>query len=452
MTDMAVAANAAAESKGRPKAKGSRPFTPRPNFAKIHAKPLPVEVYPLPAFVPHNPLSVLRIVYILLSHYIFPPSSHPPTHHSAVFSSETSSVVVDDEKSIRALWESGFFGKGSLSRSEPNWLAQERKRRGLDGGLTSEMFTQKRRQERIDMKNERARLQREAVEEQLRAERAAAGSGMASKQDVNAAPNGQPPTKSDSTMSITGDDVVLPASEGSPPLLNGKSAETGVSNINTSTASIQKLLPDQIDQDAIHIDDQEHLQLSFEEAFFLVYALGVLQIRTTDDTAVLEAAQLLQLFRRHTYSPSKGSSELQPDDPFLINYVVYHHFRSLGWVIRPGNKFSVDFLLYKGGPVFSHAEFAVIIVPSYVNEWWFATPERRARVDAKRKQQPWWWVQNTNRVQTQVLKTLVMVYVEVPAPGTVDALESDGNVGGMLKQYRVREFVMKRWTPNRQRE
>lgn len=44
------------------------------------------------------------------------------------------------------------------------------------------------------------------------------------------------------------------------------------------------------------------------------------------------------------------------DNPFLINYIVYHHYRSLGWVIKGGIKFCVDYLLYKRGPVFHHAE------------------------------------------------------------------------------------------------
>jgi len=45
------------------------------------------------------------------------------------------------------------------------------------------------------------------------------------------------------------------------------------------------------------------------------------------------------------------------DNPFLVHYVAYHHFRSLGWVVRSGIKFCADMLLYKRGPVFTHAEF-----------------------------------------------------------------------------------------------
>jgi len=53
---------------------------------------------------------------------------------------------------------------------------------------------------------------------------------------------------------------------------------------------------------------------------------------------------------------------LQLDNPFLINYVVYHHYRSLGWVVKGGIKFCVDYLLYKRGPVFSHAEWVMFNV------------------------------------------------------------------------------------------
>lgn len=45
------------------------------------------------------------------------------------------------------------------------------------------------------------------------------------------------------------------------------------------------------------------------------------------------------------------------DNPFLVNYVVYHHYRALGWVVKGGIKFCVDYLLYKRGPVFHHAEY-----------------------------------------------------------------------------------------------
>ena len=59
------------------------------------------------------------------------------------------------------------------------------------------------------------------------------------------------------------------------------------------------------------------------------------------------------------YTSPVGSDpplQLRPDNPFIVNYVAYHHYRSLGWTVKSGLKFCVDYLLYKRGPVFDHAE------------------------------------------------------------------------------------------------
>lgn len=59
------------------------------------------------------------------------------------------------------------------------------------------------------------------------------------------------------------------------------------------------------------------------------------------------------------------------DNPFIVNYIVYHHYRSLGWVIKGGIKFCVDYLLYKRGPVFSHAEYVVVILHHLISFMFF---------------------------------------------------------------------------------
>lgn len=92
---------------------------------------------------------------------------------------------------------------------------------------------------------------------------------------------------------------------------------------------------------------------------------------------------------------------LRFDNPFLVQYVVYHHFRSLGWVVKSGIKFCVDWLLYKKGPVFSHAEFSIVVVPVYEdNEDEKTSPWELSNV------QPWsWsWLNTLNRVNSQVQK------------------------------------------------
>ncbi len=44
---------------------------------------------------------------------------------SGVYDAASNSVWIHDMQEARMLWERGFFGKGTLSRSEPTWLTRE---------------------------------------------------------------------------------------------------------------------------------------------------------------------------------------------------------------------------------------------------------------------------------------------------------------------------------------
>lgn len=73
----------------------------------------------------------------------------------------------------------------------------------------------------------------------------------------------------------------------------------------------------------------EKLMLSKQESFFLLYGLGCLQILNNDDK-VLNIEQCWKLFQ-------------EDDKYFLEKYIVYHYFRSKGYVVKPGIKFGGDF-------------------------------------------------------------------------------------------------------------
>ncbi|KAL8787397.1 MAG: hypothetical protein Q9213_002280 [Squamulea squamosa] len=425
------------------------PRSPRPNYNKLHAQPLPVKAHPLPPLIPHNPLSLLHIALTYLSHIIFPPSSHPPSLLRAYFSADTRSIHVTDEKTARTLWEQGFFGKGSLSRSEPAWLERERIRQGLVLGDTSEEITRKRRQERKQFKNERARKEREVIEDRLVEE---ATSGPTDH-------NGHIPqcVASDAAQSRCAKEIssgnlhsstVKVSPEHNLLLETEKSVASPLPEVASEVSGLQ--IPTQ------NLINQEHLQLTVEEAFFLVYALGVLEIQDPITSQIIPTPALFSICRSYSYFPPQPPSSSAPDDPFLLSYVVYHHFRSLGWVVRPGIKFGVDHLLYNRGPVFAHAEFAVIVLPSYTHAYWSSAVELQALVKKKGKKS-WWWLHCVNRVQAQVKKTLVVAYVEVPPPisddeGVVNETGNVVDIGRFLKRYQVRELILKRWTLNRNKD
>ncbi|RAL06987.1 uncharacterized protein BO97DRAFT_438760 [Aspergillus homomorphus CBS 101889] len=411
-------------------ARRSRP--PRPNYRHIHRFPFPVDVHPLPPLIPHNPLSIVSVLLSYLTYLIAPPQQHV---YPAYFDSATSSVHVTDPKAIRALWEMGFFGKGNLSRSEPSWLEREKKRRGLLGGTTSEEVTRQRRTERRELKMERARMEKLAIQERLKSEAAARESSDSFVEQ---------PSQSSSTDASTEKFSLRKAKEakllGTQRAVteNGEARPAGTPGKQTPNAEEGRASR----EGEPSLENEEHLHLSNEEAFFLAYGLGALTIWDDTRKAVIPSSALLPLFCHHSKFPSRDpSTGLKPDDTFLISYVVYHHFRSLGWVVRSGVKFGVDYLLYNRGPVFSHAEFAVVVIPSYVNPYWSETKERRTHC-AKQVSRSWWWLHCVNRVQAQVKKSLVVCYVEVPPPVSYDLdvpLETD--IGEMLGRYQVREMV-----------
>ena len=374
----------------------------------------------------------------MLSHAIWPPTSHASLY-KAYFSAESQSVHVTDAKSIRALWEQGFWGSGSLSRSEPQWLEKEKRNRGIAAITTSEEVTRTRREERRQFKLERAKAQREAIEQQLREE----GKLDAETNLDELVENG------DVTESPKG--TLYPVDNNVP--LGNIAAHDEVPVVE----ELSNMLAEQAPSLDIVIEDQEHLQITFEEAFFLSYALGILDIY--DSNTRLEPPTLLRLFCEHSEFLSNirdGFSKnlsrtIEPDNSFLVNYVVFHHFRSLGWVVRPGIKFACDYLLYLRGPAFTHAEFAIMIIPAYSNSYWLERPERAAACK-KKERKDWWWLHRLNRVQTQVHKTLMLVYVEIPPPWDVrDSQHTTLNIANLLNRYHVRESVWRRWSPNRNR-
>ncbi|KAG8628255.1 hypothetical protein KVT40_004128 [Elsinoe batatas] len=424
---------------------------PRPNYAKIHAKPLPLEIIPLPAFVPHNPLSLIRILSALVSELISRHSDHPSPLYTGHFSPETRSVHVTDVDHGRALWEMGFFGKGNLSRSELSWLNRELARRKAGAGGTSEEATSKRREERRMFKLERARAEREAIEEQLRRE----GKLAELRPDTN------PASEDVELIDETKQRQIIPSTMPA----NGTNVEE-----HTTLDNVEQIENDELERDTkdeLEVDaplvDQEHLQLDLCEALFLAYAVGALQVLSTHSGSVLNPATkpmstsaLLREFARHSIFPPCREDEIRPDNPFLLQYVVYHHYRSLGWVVRPGAKFAADWLLYNRGPVFSHAEFAVMIVPEYPDGQKVPSSDGNNDQWQQIAQKKWWEVHCTNRVQSQVRKTLVLCYVEVPPSIDLNVddhgVHSENDVGKIFQAYRVREFVMRRWLANRSRD
>ncbi|KAK4445744.1 hypothetical protein QBC34DRAFT_412608 [Podospora aff. communis PSN243] len=605
----ALSDNAASSAEPAVAAQGTQPRPPRVTLHQIYALPVPIRTFPLPTFYPNNPISLLHLAYAWLRQVVSPPPTEP-TVHIGVWDPNTRSVHIHDARSIRALWEQGFFGKGSLSRSEPNWLKRELSRRAGKTGTVSEVRTEARREERRNAKWERAKAELEALEqqrleearleearlEQARLEetrlveariaelQAAEAKARAVPQPTpgEATPPRTPPMGAkppvgpaellalpNSMASLTMNHIPVSAERTyKPPVgpaellaLPNSSASSGLLAVVPEASASNTLVGEHMDEvkaavtnglangvvsppasvasasgsaesasteskderpmkrrksvrfsprvesttfqhhdppsprrsaggspprtmsalvggtpdavDAVvapspptitpeeavpvlettiavgELENKENFQLAPEEAFFLVFALGALSVVDPVTLAPIPTDKLLDLFRSYSYYPpletSSPSASLQPQDPFLVNYAVYQHFRSLGWVPRHGIKFGVDYILYQRGPVFDHSEFGIMVLPSFSDKRW-------EKIEHESPKKSWSWLMGVNRVLSHVLKSMVLVYVDIPPPPVFEEAMRHGGIAEALRKYTIREVMVRRFSVNRNRD
>lgn len=401
---MASSSNRGRNSAGARKAAGKREENNR-----IYAYPIPLV---LDAPESNAVSSVLGLFGISASRIVNP-------HCEGIFDPTTRSVWVTNAKDSMILWRRGFFGKGNLSRSEPSWLARKINARNAAGKyMTSEEVTAKRRAERKQFKLDRARAIAAAAAEA----EAAFAEGR-----------------------------IIPAEETKASIPSA--ATWKPSTVHAGTVSLPETPPEQDEDDAAELlEDLEHLQLTLPEAFFLIWALDCLTVldpKSLEPMTLPDIWLAFQSAHLPTYATLLPPLTLPPraDNPFLINYVFHHHYRSLGWVVKNGIKFCVDYLLYKRGPVFHHAEFALVLIPVYEDP----DDAKTSPFDLQNVAPfSWQWLSTINRVNSQVQKTLILSYVTIPALSRLapHMLQSPA----YLTQYSIREIAVRRFIPARMRD
>ncbi|NXP12145.1 SEN2 endonuclease, partial [Thinocorus orbignyianus] len=165
----------------------------------------------------------------------------------------------------------------------------------------------------------------------------------------------------------------------------------------------------------------EYLQLSLEEAFFLVYALGCLSIYYDEEP--LTILKLWEIF-----------SEVKPD--FKTTYMAYHYFRSKGWVPKVGLKYGTDLLLYRKGPPFYHASYSVIA--ELVDDNFEGSLRRPLS---------WKCLSGLNRTTVNASKELMLCYLIRPS----DMTEEEMSTPECMKKIKVQELIVSRWVSSRER-
>ena len=120
-------------------------------------------------------------------------------------------------------------------------------------------------------------------------------------------------------------------------------------------------------------------------------------------------------------------AKASPD--FVTRYAAYHHFRSKGWVVRPGTKFGADFLLYKEGPAYYHASYSVVV----------QTDDHRLS---------WPDLSGLNRVTETAAKEVLLAHVVRKGGEEGEAVLADN----WMRLFEVKEALVRRWVPSAERE
>lgn len=187
-------------------------------------------------------------------------------HCEGVFDRATKSVWVTNKKDAMILWRRGFFGKGDLSRSEPSWYTRQvnaRNEAAASGGkcasdgvfscvstidlmlaLTSEEIREKRRAERKQFKLDRARALAQAAEE--------AENAFKEGRQANV--------------------VAIPS---------GATWKPQQPSATEHVQAVPEAFPEEEDEELKEeepLEDVEHLQLTLQEAFFLIWNFDCLTI------------------------------------------------------------------------------------------------------------------------------------------------------------------------------
>lgn len=355
------------------------------NLNRIYSKPLPVEIRPYPVLDLKNPNTWVSFVRELI--FPEPVPEIEPMNCLVIRHGRMTIIRVDNADDQQRLWREGFFGKGVYSRSDPSWYARTARRLNLEEAMhlpmTAEENTNARRAERVLFKEVRANLEKENLERIRRKEQGEEGV------------------------------EVIPASEMASiarEMVKDKTAPKKPTEISALNSADRALL-----DDSGKLVNIEYVQLMPYEAIFLSEFLGVLNVIPEKSSLALHGWDLVNTI-------SCG----QMLERFIAYYAAYHHYRSHGWCARSGVKFAADFVLYRRGPPFQHADFTVTVIPVFPNG-------QEDTLD---------WHENTRwgRVIGGVRKTTIYCYVELP-----DLDYQAHSLRSVLESCKVTDVSHKRW-------
>lgn len=331
---------------------------------------------------------------------------------------EGNHVVVKHSGDAYYLYKMGCFGKGTLSRSLPEY---ERSQKFIDVPKDDKILPLKVMNSNKyichlkwrEAENEEVDMEKlDTHDSQQKAERDKCNMNNSSASDIDKQTS-DPEEKNFTKKHLSKFDDSKP----NLFVVNGKEPES-------------QCFPNQVQwlpalkRDPYPIN--EHLLLTYEEAFFLSYGLGYLLV----EDSLGKAMNLEEMWKTFCQRRKK----------FVPIYIAYHYYRSCGWVPKPGLKFGTDLILYKEGNSFYHATYSVnvqMVESTFLNEDPY---HLMAKSD-------WVTLSGLDRMNEHVAKQLLFCYVIKPTALTEDLLSPK-----CISSFSVQEMIVSRWVSSQNRE
>lgn len=386
--------------------------------------PLPIRPIepPLPDVIIYNPVSWCYFIYkwyqsTNLTHHKIPVKfvqTGKDTTSRTCNNNGTVRIMITDKDDMLYLWDNGFFGSGTLSRSEPTWYEryeqklEENNDHGKNGAskLNLEKVTEWRRLQRLKFKKEREKYEKELLQFRI---------------------------DSGSKMTIEDEQKLIETQRESLRLYKKQIDEETVEYEKNS----RKVDIINIEEEEERDDDKE----TEDEEFLKSKDLEMLELQPVEATFLTWALPVLQLSTHELFSklfPVDYDQMTEEIYQFIIQYVTYHHYRSHGWCVKSGIKFGCEYLLYKRGPPFQHAEFCIMVMDAREKE---------------QKHKDYTWYSTISRVCSVARKTMILCYVEpLVDQDTITQLWREKKYINLFQAFQINEIIYKRWVPGKNRD
>ena len=321
---------------------------------------------------------------------------------------------ITDQDQVHALFRLGSFGKGTLSRSRPEYD-------GPHQSAAKRSWTKRMKRARDSSTNAQPADEQPADAADGTNEQSgviAAAASAAASSSSSSSSSSSPSTKKRKLGKLEAAESGSEPSDGS----DGSDVEG-----NDDAAATDD------DPPTFKYMHREHLQLSLPEAFFLLSprGAGALEVRHPDTGAVMGELECWRAF-------------CDADAHFVERCAVYFYLRARRWVPRSGVKLGVDFVVYRDGPGHFHSDFSILI--NAVGKAGAAAAPSTEHPRAER----WKQLQGVMRMTQTVSKELIICHAHFPDPAR-HATPLPLGRPDILSHIRLRFLAVRRYVPKHNR-